>query len=136
MALSETSIEPSQCPFCGTEIASPGAGFMRHVENEPECRDAFDTWRDRVTDDMRGGWAGVTATPARVALSGADSAPQRLHGSLVRRLPRGVRPADDPHTDAEHERQQEVVAVRRVEHECSVDRGRRGHQPGDEQHGQ
>lgn len=49
MALSETSIEPSQCPFCGTEIASPGAGFMRHVENEPECRDAFDTWRDRVT---------------------------------------------------------------------------------------
>ncbi len=58
MASAETVIEPKRCPFCGTELASPGAGFMRHVENEPECRDAFETWRDRVTDDMRGGWAG------------------------------------------------------------------------------
>lgn len=58
MALSEAATEPERCPFCGSDIASPGAGFMRHVENEPECRDAFDTWRDRVSDDMRGGWAG------------------------------------------------------------------------------
>lgn len=58
MSFADLSIDPGQCPFCGTELASPGAGFMRHVETEPECRDAFETWRDHVTDDMRGGWAG------------------------------------------------------------------------------
>jgi radical SAM superfamily enzyme YgiQ (UPF0313 family) len=58
MATAETAIEPRECPFCGATLASPGAGFMRHVENEPECRDAFERWRDRVTEDMRGGWAG------------------------------------------------------------------------------
>jgi len=58
MASAETDIEPRRCPFCGAELASPGAGFVRHVEDAPDCRDAFETWRDRVTDDMRGGWAG------------------------------------------------------------------------------
>ena len=58
MALAESTIEPRRCPFCESELASPGAGFVRHIEESPECRDAFETWRDRVTDDMRGGWAG------------------------------------------------------------------------------
>lgn len=58
MALAEAAIEPKRCPFCGAELASPGAGFIQHVENAPDCRDAFETWRNRVTDDMRGGWAG------------------------------------------------------------------------------
>jgi len=57
MALSETSIEPSQCPFWGTEIASPGAGFMRHVENEPECRDDGST-------------RGATASPTTCGAAG------------------------------------------------------------------
>jgi len=58
MPLSESTVEPRRCPFCESELASPGAGFVRHIDESPECRDAFETWRDRVTDDMRGGWAG------------------------------------------------------------------------------
>lgn len=58
MALSETTIEPRECPFCGAELASPGAGFMRHIDEVSDCHDAFETWRDRVTDDVRGGWPG------------------------------------------------------------------------------
>ncbi|MFW6318185.1 MAG: DUF7501 family protein [Halorubrum sp.] len=58
MPLSESTIEPRECPFCEVELASPGAGFVRHIDEPPECRDAFETWRDRVTDDMRAGWPG------------------------------------------------------------------------------
>lgn len=58
MALSESTIEPTKCPFCGAELASPGAGFMRHIEEAADCQDEFETWRERVTEDIRGGWAG------------------------------------------------------------------------------
>ncbi|MFW5917653.1 MAG: DUF7501 family protein [Halorubrum sp.] len=58
MGLSESTIEPNRCPFCERELASPGAGFIRHIEEDSACHDAFETWRDRVADDMCGGWAG------------------------------------------------------------------------------
>jgi Zn-finger nucleic acid-binding protein len=58
MGLTDSTVEPGRCPFCDADLASPGAGFVRHIDEAPKCRDAFETWRDRVTDDMRGGWPG------------------------------------------------------------------------------
>jgi hypothetical protein len=50
--------DPHECPFCGEYVASPGKGFMLHVEENPECDADFDAWRDRVADDVPGGWGG------------------------------------------------------------------------------
>jgi hypothetical protein len=49
---------PSTCPFCDDELASPGAAFMDHLKTNPDCEDGFDRWRTRVNDDIRGGWSG------------------------------------------------------------------------------
>lgn len=56
MSLDERAVEPGQCPFCGTELKSPGAGFVNHIDDAAACRKRFERWRDRVADDMRGGW--------------------------------------------------------------------------------
>lgn len=58
MASSETWTDPNRCPFCGGQLPSPGAGFVGHVEENPDCRSEFRTWRERVSDDVRGGWTG------------------------------------------------------------------------------
>jgi len=58
MSASETWDDPNRCPFCGDELPSPGAGFVGHVEESPACRAEFGTWRERVTDDLMGGWSG------------------------------------------------------------------------------
>lgn len=58
MSKPELAVEPIECPFCGATVASPGAGFVTHIEAEPACRESFETWRDRVSEDMRGGWPG------------------------------------------------------------------------------
>lgn len=58
MAASESWSDPYHCPFCGAALASPGSGFVSHVEDNPECDDAFDAWRDRIGGDMAGGWSG------------------------------------------------------------------------------
>ncbi len=58
MESNEPGVEPTTCPFCGTDLASPGAGFIRHIEETTGCHESFETWRDRVADDIRGGWAG------------------------------------------------------------------------------
>lgn len=58
MATSESWTDPNRCPFCGAGLDSPGAGFVAHVEESPECEAAFGTWRDRVSDDLAGGWSG------------------------------------------------------------------------------
>jgi hypothetical protein len=58
MAASESWGDPNQCPFCGARLSSPGAGFVDHVGENPECEAEFDAWRDRVSDDIRGGWMG------------------------------------------------------------------------------
>lgn len=44
------------CPFCDAELASPGVGFIDHVDDSAECADSFDDWRSNVADDVRGGW--------------------------------------------------------------------------------
>jgi len=58
MAASETWTDPNQCPFCGREIPSPGEGFVRHIEESSTCDGAYRVWRERVADDIRGGWSG------------------------------------------------------------------------------
>jgi|GEM_PF-375994 len=54
----ESEPDPHECPFCGAYVASPGKGFMLHVEQNPECDADFETWRDRVADDVPRGWSG------------------------------------------------------------------------------
>lgn len=49
---------PDVCPFCGTGLTGPGAGFVDHLDEAPECRARFEAWRERVTDDIGGGWGG------------------------------------------------------------------------------
>lgn len=49
---------PEVCPFCGVELEDGGPAFVEHVDADPSCRAAFDRWRDRVTEDIRGGWIG------------------------------------------------------------------------------
>jgi len=56
--IARTWDDPSACPFCLTELADPGAGFMRHLEESPRCAAGFENWRDAVASDMRGEWSG------------------------------------------------------------------------------
>ncbi|MFB6308037.1 MAG: hypothetical protein ABEH35_01785 [Haloarculaceae archaeon] len=58
MATNQTWNDPDSCPFCGEQLASPGAGFVDHVAESPDCEAAFGTWRTRVGDDVAGGWSG------------------------------------------------------------------------------
>ena len=58
MATTETWSDPSQCPFCDTALASPGAGFVDHLDDSDDCRTEFDVWRGRVADDLGGAWTG------------------------------------------------------------------------------
>lgn len=58
MATTETWSDPNQCPFCDAQLTSPGAGFVDHLEQHPDCQSRFDAWRDRITDDICGGWMG------------------------------------------------------------------------------
>ncbi|WP_058366694.1 DUF7501 family protein [Haloparvum sedimenti] len=50
--------DPNECPFCGAALADPGAGFVDHVAENPDCDRRFETWRDRVAGDMGGEWSG------------------------------------------------------------------------------
>lgn len=47
-----------QCPFCGVPLADGGPAFMAHVSLQPDCHAAFDTWRQRVAEDIAGEWPG------------------------------------------------------------------------------
>lgn len=46
------------CPFCGSTLSDPGAGFIVHTKRSPGCHKAFDGWRNRLKDDIRGEWSG------------------------------------------------------------------------------
>jgi hypothetical protein len=58
MATTELRLDLDRCPFCGDGIDSPGAGFIAHLREASDCADDFERWRDRIGDDMPGGWAG------------------------------------------------------------------------------
>ncbi|WP_435128418.1 DUF7501 family protein [Halobaculum sp. D14] len=58
MAASATWTDPNTCPFCGTELRSPGNGFVSHLDENPDCNAEFEEWRSAVSDDMTAGWSG------------------------------------------------------------------------------
>ena len=50
--------DTATCPFCGSELADPGAGFVDHIGASPDCQTEFDTWRENIADDLGGTWIG------------------------------------------------------------------------------
>ncbi|QLG63616.1 DUF7501 family protein [Halorarum salinum] len=58
MSATETWTDPNSCPFCGGRLSSPGAGFVDHIDEAPECASRFEQWRDRIGDDIQGDWSG------------------------------------------------------------------------------
>lgn len=50
--------DPDTCPFCQDDLPDPGAGFVDHLDANPDCEDSFDLWRENVAGDVRGEWAG------------------------------------------------------------------------------
>lgn len=50
--------DPGTCPFCGSELPDPGAGFVDHLGASPDCEAYWDNWRENLAGDVRGGWAG------------------------------------------------------------------------------
>jgi hypothetical protein len=58
MATNETWTDPYECPFCGDRLPTPGGGFVDHLGESPECESGFETWRERVAEDIHGGWSG------------------------------------------------------------------------------
>lgn len=53
-----TWTDPSCCPFCDSDLADPGAGFIDHIHTSPECQTEFDMWRSNIAGDMGGEWSG------------------------------------------------------------------------------
>lgn len=49
---------PEQCPFCGEALADGGPAFVEHLGTSPACAGGFEAWRDRVAEDIAGGWSG------------------------------------------------------------------------------
>ena len=50
--------DPETCPFCGDELPNPGAGFVDHIGENPDCESGFDLWRRNVAGDLGGEWMG------------------------------------------------------------------------------
>lgn len=50
--------DPGTCPFCGSALATPGAGFVDHLEESPDCAAGFEVWRENLAGDMAGEWSG------------------------------------------------------------------------------
>lgn len=50
--------DPTTCPFCGGDLATPGAGFVDHLSESPDCETHFDRWRDNLAGDLAGEWSG------------------------------------------------------------------------------
>ena len=58
MATSESWTDPNSCPFCGAHLASPGAGFVDHIDESAPCKTEFEFWRENVGSDITAGWGG------------------------------------------------------------------------------
>lgn len=50
--------DPDYCPFYGVELTDPGAGFIDHIDDAPDCEEQFRDWVDAIRDDMGGDWSG------------------------------------------------------------------------------
>ncbi|MXV64207.1 hypothetical protein GS429_19480 [Natronorubrum sp. JWXQ-INN-674] len=60
MAINTTTdwIDTVTCPFCGDELASPGAGFIDHIDENADCEAGFEHWRENIASDLAGEWSG------------------------------------------------------------------------------
>ncbi|MGM0604844.1 MAG: DUF7501 family protein [Halobacteriota archaeon] len=47
-----------RCPFCQSELADPGAGFVDHLEESSRCDAGFEQWREHIAGDIGGEWIG------------------------------------------------------------------------------
>ncbi|WP_254769193.1 DUF7501 family protein [Salinilacihabitans rarus] len=50
--------DPGTCPFCGGDLADPGAGFVDHLAESADCESSFGVWRENVAGDLAGEWSG------------------------------------------------------------------------------
>ncbi len=50
--------DPATCPFCGGDLPDPGAGFVDHLGESPDCESGFEVWRENVAGDVAGEWSG------------------------------------------------------------------------------
>ena len=50
--------DPSTCPFCSSAIADPGAGFVAHLEEAPDCASDFEARWTTLASDLAGEWTG------------------------------------------------------------------------------
>ena len=48
--------DPKQCPWCRATIEDGGAGFVAHIEENPDCAAAFEEWRNNVVEDVGAEW--------------------------------------------------------------------------------
>lgn len=59
MSLAPTSwSDPWTCPFCGSGLTDPGAGFIDHIEEHDDCKSSFEIWRSNLAGDLAGEWSG------------------------------------------------------------------------------
>jgi hypothetical protein len=58
MTTATTWNDPYHCPFCENELETPGAGFVDHLGENPDCEEGFEVWRSHVAGDLPGGWSG------------------------------------------------------------------------------
>ncbi|WP_458206425.1 DUF7501 family protein [Haladaptatus sp. NG-SE-30] len=50
--------DPQQCPFCNAALDDGGWGFIVHIRENQPCNEEFEMWREQISGDMRGEWAG------------------------------------------------------------------------------
>lgn len=58
-----TNVQPNwsdaaSCPYCESDLADPGAGFVDHVAESPDCLESYAAWKERVASDVPAGWSG------------------------------------------------------------------------------
>jgi hypothetical protein len=42
------------CPFCDGNLDNPGAAFVDHIDENPECKSGHDAWKFHLSDDFGG----------------------------------------------------------------------------------
>jgi hypothetical protein len=46
--------DANNCPFCDATLPNPGAGFVDHIADNPDCESGFDAWRFHLAGDFGG----------------------------------------------------------------------------------
>lgn len=46
--------DATNCPFCDETLRNPGAAFVDHLEESPDCEAGHDAWTFHVAEDFGG----------------------------------------------------------------------------------